>query len=110
MRTINVGDEVVMIEYWLNETGVLAPEQTSLDSRLYGVCLSDYTYNSIIAGPEMGEAGHIFQKWSNSKTDTDGLKEGDSLAFHLEDAAEYFPLLPIEEIRTPSEEETPQQK
>ena len=96
MRNINIGDEVCVIEVWKDDpTGPLAPDQTTADCRMYGVCRGfedDVVRNckSVVVTPEMDddiESGLLFPSLIVA-----GMKEGDSIVMHVDDAKELFPV------------------
>jgi bifunctional DNA-binding transcriptional regulator/antitoxin component of YhaV-PrlF toxin-antitoxin module len=93
MRNINIGDAVCIIEVWKDATGILVPEQTIKDCRFYGFC-RDITPEGILVTPEMEddiEIGIIFPSLIVT-----GMKEGDSIVMHADDATELFPVVETE--------------
>lgn len=90
MRQIKPGDEVVMLEYWPKDDvpgAPLVPNQNTLDCRLYGFCI-EVRELGIIAAPNMKEDGLYFPTVLPADA-----KQGQSVAFHVEDAAELYPLI-----------------
>ena len=95
MRNIIVGDEVVAIELWPKQLfdgteGGLEFEQTTHDCRLYGFCIAVNDDGTIKMGPDMAdETGWGLDFPTAIPVDA---KPGDSVAMHIDDAKEMFPI------------------
>jgi hypothetical protein len=94
MRNINIGDEVAIIEVWNDPaTGLLAPEQSTAECRFYGFC-KEITPDGILAVPELDEdAGIVFPSLIIA-----GMKQGDSIVMHVDDAKELFPVISTDRL------------